>query len=66
MPGENQPPNVTTEIKNDAGEADYVLLDSKGFPLCTIEAKRSALPPLYGKEQARNYAKSLKCRFVLL
>ncbi len=66
MPGENQPPNVTTEIKNDAGEADYVLLDSKGFPLCTIEAKRSALPPLYGKEQARKYAKSLKCRFVLL
>ena len=40
MPGEDQPPNVTTEIKNDAGEADYVLLDSKGFPLCAIEAKR--------------------------
>ena len=66
MPGEDQPPNVTTEIKNDAGEADYVLLDSKGFPLCAIEAKRSAKPPLVGKEQARGYADSLKCRFILL
>jgi type I restriction enzyme R subunit len=66
MPGENQPPNVTTEIKNDAGEADYVLLDSKGFPLCAIEAKRSAKSPLVGKEQARGYADSLKCRFILL
>ncbi len=66
MPGEDQPPNVTTEIKNDAGEADYVLLDSKGFPLCAIEAKRSAKSPLIGKEQARGYADSLKCRFILL
>ena len=66
MPGENQSPNVTTEIKNDAGEADYVLLDSKGFPLCAIEAKRSAKSPLAGKEQARGYADSLKCRFILL
>ncbi|MDB9997068.1 DEAD/DEAH box helicase family protein [Gammaproteobacteria bacterium] len=66
MPGEDQPPNVTTEIKNDAGEADYVLLDSKGFPLCAIEAKRSAKPSLVGKEQAREYADSLKCRFILL
>ena len=66
MPGEDQPPNVTTEIKNDAGEADYVLLDSKGFPLCAIEAKRSAKSPLVGKEQARRYADSLNCRFILL
>jgi len=66
MPGEDQPPNVTTEIKNDAGEADYVLLDSRGFPLCAIEAKRSAKSPLVGKEQARRYADSLKCRFILL
>ena len=66
MPGEDHPPNVTTEIKNDAGEADYVLLDSKGFPLCAIEAKRSAKSPLVGKEQARGYADSLKCRFILL
>jgi type I restriction enzyme R subunit len=66
MPGEDKPPNVTTEIKNEAGEADYVLLDSKGFPLCAIEAKRSAKSPLTGKEQARGYADSLKCRFILL
>ena len=53
-------------IKNDAGEADYVLLDSKGFPLCAIEAKRSAKSPLVGKEQARGYAESLNCRFIIL
>ena len=66
MPGEDQPPNVTTEIKNDAGEADYVLLDSDGFPLCAVEAKRSTKSPLVGKEQARGYAESLRCRFILL
>lgn len=66
MPGEELPPNVITEIKNDAGDADYILLDSKGFHLCTVEAKRSSLSPLVGKEQARDYAKSLKCRFILL
>ena len=66
MPGEDQPPNVTTEIKNDAGEADYVLLDSDGFPLCAVEAKRSTRSPLVGKEQARGYAESLRCRFILL
>ena len=26
MPGEEQPANVLTEVPNDAGEADYVLL----------------------------------------
>ena len=66
MPGEDQAPNVTTEIRNDAGDADYVLLDSKGFPLCTTEAKRSAKSPLVGKEQARDYAQSLNCRFIIL
>ena len=30
--------NVKTEIKNEHGEADYVLLNSKGFFLCTVEA----------------------------
>ena len=66
MPGEELTTNVITEIKNDAGDADYILLDSKGFHLCTVEAKRSSLSPLVGKEQARDYAKSLKCRFILL
>ena len=66
MPGETEEPNVKTEIKNDSGDADYILLDSKGFPLCTIEAKRESKSPLVGKEQARGYADSLKCRFIIL
>ena len=53
MPGEEQPANVLTEVPNDAGEADYVLLDSAGYHLCAIEAKNSAKSPLVGKEQAR-------------
>ncbi len=66
MPGETEAPNVKTEIRNDSGDADYILLDSKGFPLCTIEAKRESKSPLVGKEQARGYADSLKCRFIIL
>ena len=58
--------NVATEIKNDAGEADYVLLSSNENHLCTVEAKKSLLSPLIGKEQSRDYANSLKCRFIIL
>ena len=58
--------NVKTEIKNDFGEADYVLLSSKENHLCTIEAKKTLLSPLVGKEQARGYANSLSCRFIIL
>jgi len=58
--------NVETEIVNKHGEADYVLLNSKRFPLCTVEAKNKLKSPLEGKEQARKYAESLKSRFILL
>ena len=58
--------NVRTETKNKSGEADYVLLGSKDNHLCTIEAKKTLLSPLVGKEQARDYAVSLNCRFVIL
>lgn len=46
--------------------ADYLLLDSKGHPLCIIEAKRPDKSPLEGKEQARNYARELRARFIIL
>ena len=58
--------NVTTEIYNKSGEADYVLLSSKENHLCTVEAKKTLLSPLVGKEQARGYANSLNCRFIIL
>lgn len=45
---------------------DYLMFDSKGFPLCVLEAKKSSLSPFNGKEQARNYAKNQNCRFIIL
>ena len=47
--------NVKTEIKNDFGEADYVLLSSKENHLCTVEAKKTTLSPLVGKEQEQKF-----------
>ena len=58
--------NVETEIINEFGEADYVLLSTKENHLCTVEAKNHSKSPLTGKEQARDYANSLKCRFIIL
>ena len=66
LPGGEDNPNVDTEVKNDAGVADYVLKDSADFPICIIEAKKELLSPLEGKEQARGYATALNCRFVIL
>src|SRR5215212_6142484 len=48
------------------GFVDFLLLDERGFPLIVLEAKSEDKPPLVGKEQARKYAKSLNCRFVML
>ena len=48
------------------GFVDFLLLDEKGFPLIVLEAKKEKIEPLSAKEQARKYAKSLNCRFVIL
>ena len=60
----------STKIKRDdkfkTGILDYLLLDSKNFPLCVLEAKRDDVDPLYAKEQARAYAMSQNIRFVIL
>ena len=52
--------------KTGKGFIDFLLLDSKGFSLIVLEAKSEDKNPLVGKEQARKYAKSLHCRFVIL
>ena len=52
--------------KSTKGFVDFLLLDSKGFPLLVLEAKAEDKNPLTGKEQARKYAKSQNCRFVIL
>ncbi len=52
--------------KTGKGFIDFLLLDSKGFPLIVLEAKSEDKNPLVGKEQARKYARSQSCRFVML
>ncbi|MDO8722944.1 MAG: DEAD/DEAH box helicase family protein, partial [Syntrophales bacterium] len=52
--------------KTSKGFIDFLLLDTKGFPLIVLEAKSEDRNPLVGKEQARKYAKSQNCRFVIL
>ena len=48
------------------GYIDFLLLDDNGFPLLVLEAKREDKNPLDGKEQAREYAKSIDVRYIIL
>ncbi len=52
--------------KTKNGYIDFLLLDDKGFPCIVLEAKSEDKNPLFGKEQARKYAISQNCRFVIL
>ena len=52
--------------KTKKGFIDFLLLDTRSFPLLVLEAKAEDKSPLIGKEQARRYAKSQNCRFVIL
>lgn len=48
------------------GFIDFLLVDENQNPILVLEAKRESLNPLVGKEQARNYAKSQKVKFIIL
>ncbi len=52
------------ETKN--GYVDFLLIDTQGFPIVVLEAKSEDKNPLFGKEQARRYAISQHCRYVIL
>lgn len=52
--------------KTSKGYIDFLLLNEKGFPLLVLEAKSEDKNPLVGKEQARKYARSQNCRFIIL
>ena len=52
--------------KAQKGFIDFLLLNEKGFPFIVLEAKAEDKSPLVGKEQARKYARSQNCRFVIL
>ena len=49
-----------------SGFIDFLLLNGKGFPFIVLEAKSENKNSLVGKEQARKYARSQNCRFVIL
>jgi Type I site-specific restriction-modification system, R (restriction) subunit and related helicases len=51
-------------VKN--GFIDFLLLDKQGFPFIVLEAKAEDKNPLFAKEQARTYAQSQNCRFIIL
>jgi Type I site-specific restriction-modification system, R (restriction) subunit and related helicases len=51
-------------VKN--GFIDFLLLDKQGFPFIVLEAKAEDINPLFGKEQARKYAQTQNCRFIIL
>ncbi len=66
---------LTEKVFDDLGEnfekvikgfIDFLLLNAKGFPFVVLEAKAENKNPLVGKEQARKYAKSQNCRFIIL
>ena len=66
---------ITKQQVDDLGEnfettsngfIDFLLLDEQGYPLVVLEAKAEDKNPLIGKEQARKYAKSQNCRFIIL
>lgn len=48
------------------GFMDFLMLDQDGRPLVVLEAKREDIDPLSSKEQARNYARNVGARFIIL
>ncbi len=52
--------------KTSNGRIDYLLLDNNKFPMVVLEAKRSSINPLDGKEQAREYADGKGVRYIIL
>jgi type I restriction enzyme R subunit len=70
-PSINLKPQDLAELGEDFEKAgkgfiDFLLLEPRGFPFIVLEAKAENKNPLVGKEQARKYARSMNCRFVIL
>ncbi|MCR4334765.1 MAG: DEAD/DEAH box helicase family protein [Patescibacteria group bacterium] len=48
------------------GFIDFLLLDKDGRALVVVEAKKESIDPLSAKDQAKNYARTVNARFVIL
>jgi len=57
---------VITEETSQAGRADYILKDGRGRGIGVIEAKRFSVDPASAKQQALQYAESIKAEFIFL
>ena len=57
--------NAETHDKR-RGAIDFLLLDKDGRALVVVEAKKESIDPLSAKEQARNYARNVDARFIIL
>jgi len=57
--------NAQTHDKR-RGAIDFLLLDKDGRALVVVEAKKESIDPLSAKEQARNYARNVNARFIIL
>ena len=42
------------------GKADYVLFDKKGKPVAVVEAKKTSVDPIIGRQQAVEYANTIE------
>lgn len=51
---------------NVHGFIDFLLLDKDNRTLVVVEAKKESIDPLSAKEQARNYARNVGARFIIL
>lgn len=55
------------DFENESkGYIDFLLLDKDGRALVVVEAKKESIDPLSAKEQARNYARNVNARFIIL
>jgi len=48
------------------GAIDFLLIDKDARALVVVEAKKESIDPLFAKEQARNYARNVNARFIIL
>ena len=58
--------SVMISRQRPTGSSIFCSSTKKAFPLIILEAKAEKKDPLVGKEQARRYARSQNCRFVIL
>lgn len=58
--------SLGTDFEKHGGRVDYLLYDNNDKPVCVLEAKSSKIHPLSAKEQARDYAKNIPVRYILL